>query len=287
MAALVALAIGRCEGNMGAALNSLALCDAGSRPPSDNGEWRLASSRGRSSGPRRLRLAVLGDSWVTSWEEVRDEGWHLMSPLPKGLRDGLDELGCWRCVELIVAGFPGSTAGRLLDLARLVRLREMSMLVDRFSGKLPWRGDLSKMVARFGVLADQQGLPVREDVDAVVLVAGWNDLRYGISGPEAAGRLLELRRLYRARGLEAIPLSIGRGLSAPRDLEARRTHANTQLVMTGLAVNTDALLEDLRPHAWKDSGHLTCASAEKVGRRLAGAVSARLVGEGAKPPIRW
>ena len=61
-----------------------------------------------------IRLACLGDSWVSCWTEENDPGpKRVIAEMPTALQAGLEERG--QKVELLIAGFPGSTTERLVD----------------------------------------------------------------------------------------------------------------------------------------------------------------------------
>merc|ERR1719330_994772 len=94
---------------------------------------------------QRLRLACLGDSWVCDWLESLGD-WKINTPMPLALRDGLEASGFE--VELVVAGFPGATVERILELARICRLRDMASLSA--SGR-SIKGDLMAKLDEFGL----------------------------------------------------------------------------------------------------------------------------------------
>lgn len=219
-----------------------------------------------------LRLACLGDSWVSDWAWGcgSNGGWGFRSPLTEALCDGLSALG--HQVEIVLCGLPGYTSERVLELANLCRLRDLASLLRGSGDNMP-RGNLAKLLSAYGV-ARYSSDGAAEDVDAVLVIAGYNDLRRGDSPRQIARRLLQIRELYQQRGVEALVVSVGEGRP---HLERWRRRVNAQL-MAGdpRAIDCDELLLGLDNSNWEECEHFTEQGSRVVGKLLAQAVAVRL-----------
>ena len=162
--------------------------------------------------------------------------WKLESPLPHAFSAGLEARG-WAVDDIVVAGCPGQTAGRLLDLAKLCRLRDISKVHARRGDHLPLHGDLVSPLVKLEIPMHWDH-KMDEELDVVVIFAGYNDLKYGTAdADEVARTMLELRDLYVSRGVDAFIVTIGAG--DPR-FDWQRRRVNAQLLAHG-AVDGDAL----------------------------------------------
>merc|ERR1712032_259719 len=216
----------------------------------------------------RLRVAVLGDSWVSSWKG----DWTLTSALPEGLKVGLHSHRS-ADIELITAGFPGFTADRIFSLANLCRLRCMSQLEG--GGSLPWYGDLKSPLRRLGFsLLCEDDRKSDEDVDAVVIVAGYNDFSHDQAKAEKVFRTLTtLQDLYTNRGILAVLVTPGQGHA---EYEEQCQLLNSWLFGRQYVVDCDALVNKLGDDAWQNMEHLTEEGSRQVGILLADAVCVHL-----------
>mmetsp|Transcript_37885 Transcript_37885/g.118159 ORF Transcript_37885/g.118159 Transcript_37885/m.118159 type:complete len:307 (-) Transcript_37885:182-1102(-) len=230
--------------------------------------------------PTPLRVACLGDSWISDYERGEHaDYWKLESHLPEAVLERLRE-ECDRDVEFLVAGFPGFTASRLLQLAKLCRLRDLARVHDRRGVHLPAQGSLRTELWKLGVpcaWADSNGSTPEEDVDLVLIVAGYNDLKYGERGgaDAVAQKLLQLRRLYASRGIEAIIVTIGEGSPC---VERMRRRANRRLLAEGSGdvVSCDDLVRGLGREMWANMEHFTPDGYRAVGSMLGAVVAQRL-----------
>lgn len=217
-----------------------------------------------------LRVAVLGDSWVSSWADE----WVLESALPAGLKAGL-RANTSSDIELIVAGFPGFTADRLLSLAERCRLRCLARLSTLNGGdELPWYGDLTSSLLAAGVPSlckDGQG--VNEHVDVVVIIAGYNDLSHDeADAKQVYTSLSRLQEIYAARGVRSVLVTLGQGRP---QFEEQRQLLNHWLLQKCLAVDCDALVARLGDDDWENMEHLTQEGSWALGFLLADHVSGR------------
>lgn len=223
-----------------------------------------------------LQVAVFGDSWVSDYERGEHaDYWNLESHLPEGLRQRLSaDASCE--VDLVIAGFPGFTAARLLEFAELCRLRDMAHVYHHRGCYLPLQGDLKTLLLARNIpcaWADERDL-VSEDVDIVVIIAGYNDLKYGaFKADEVAGKLLALRGLYAARGVEAVLVTVGEG--SP-DLEAQRHRVNELLLADGGTVGCDEFVRALGRDMWANMDHFTPEGYRALGGMLGSAIACRL-----------
>jgi len=222
-------------------------------------------------------VACLGDSWISDYERGEHaDYWKLESHLPEAFLERL-EAESDRDVEFVIAGFPGFTSARLLQLAKLCRLRDMARVHERRGVHLPASGSLKTALWQLGIpcaWADSESQ--EEDVDLVLIVAGYNDLKYGEGGPDAvARRLLQLRRLYASRGVEAVLVTIGEG--AP-DVEARRRRANRRLLADAEAgvVSCDDFVRGLGREMWANMEHFTPEGYRALGSMLGASAAQRL-----------
>jgi len=237
--------------------------------------WDMECS---SVGP--LRVACLGDSWVTDYERGEHaDYWKTESPLPEGLQQKLAST-LDREVELVIAGFPGYTAARLLDLARLCRLRDMSCVYSQKGSHLPRHGDLQTLLSERGISCswseDGWRNAVEEDVDMVVIIAGYNDLLYGELGPQqVVHRLLHLRQLYVDRGMDVVLVAIGQG---SHDVESSRWRANKLLLAQGgpSVVKVDEFVKNLDRSMWANKDHLTPNGYRSLGCQLGSVVAEKI-----------
>jgi len=234
-----------------------------------------------------FRVACFGDSWITDYERGEHaDYWKTESQLPEGLRTRLaDTLD--KEVELVIAGFPGYTAARLLDLARLCRLRDMSRVYSQKGSHLPRHGDLKTMLTTQGIpcaWSEEDKWAVEEDVDMVVIVAGYNDLLYGELRPEqVVQKLLQIRQLYVDRGVDAVLVTVGQG---SRAVESWRRRANKLLLVQGgsSVVNCDPFVNSLGRSMWANQDHLTPEGYKDLGCQLGSTVAERVHG---KPTGGW
>eukprot|EP00928_Gymnodinium_smaydae_P065537 TRINITY_DN48658_c0_g1_i1.p1 TRINITY_DN48658_c0_g1~~TRINITY_DN48658_c0_g1_i1.p1 ORF type:complete len:285 (-),score=41.59 TRINITY_DN48658_c0_g1_i1:268-1122(-) len=221
-----------------------------------------------------LRVACLGDSWVSDWAGEADS-WRLESPLPWALKQQLEKL-TGRAVELIVAGLPGFTAKRMSELAKLCRLRDIAEMQASNGWQLPCEGDLQEALMSRGAREDSRhrwGGVLPEDVDIVVIIAGYNDLRYDSdSGEDVAQHVLGLRQLYaERRHVDALVLTIGEGRP---EVESRRQCANLVLRKAG-AIDCDPFVASLPAEAWGNSEHLIAEGYATLGVKVADAIAMR------------
>jgi len=217
---------------------------------------------------RKLRVAVLGDSWVSSWKG----DWTLTSALPEGLKAGF-HIHMSADIELITAGFPGFTADRIFSLANLCRLRCLSQLEG--GNSLPWYGDLKSPLRRLGFsLLCEDDQESDEDVDVVVIVAGYNDFSHDQAKAKKVFRTLTtLQDLYTNRGVLAVLVTPGQGRA---EYEEQRQLLNSLLFGRQYVVDCDALVNKLDDDAWENMEHLTEEGSRQVGILLADAVCVHL-----------
>lgn len=215
----------------------------------------------------KLRLAVFGDSWVSRFVDEST----LDSSLPNGFLTRLLENTAMDG-ELVVAGFPGFTAKRMLELANMCRLRDMSRIYDSEAGCFWSKGDLKSEVVENAVpMIGMLRKTVDEDIDVVVIIAGYNDLAEGDS-IEVYETLAQLRDLYFARGVCPILVTIGEGRP---DVEEKRQTVNRWLLEKREAVDCDPLIQKLGNDAWQSWTHLKPEGSRSLGSLLADAMASR------------
>eukprot|EP00930_Biecheleria_cincta_P059693 TRINITY_DN45414_c0_g1_i1.p1 TRINITY_DN45414_c0_g1~~TRINITY_DN45414_c0_g1_i1.p1 ORF type:complete len:758 (+),score=88.11 TRINITY_DN45414_c0_g1_i1:60-2333(+) len=228
---------------------------------------------------KSLRFACLGDSWVACWTEDADGvPKKIVAPMPAALQAGLEARG--QSLELLVAGFPGATTERLLDLVKICRLRDM---VPMSSCGHSIKDDLvSRLEFRNVCFAAAANERLAEDVDVVLVAVGSNDLCYESLRQQVIGRLFLLRQIYVERGVEVILVSLGGvqpGGAKDRyeiDMEANRACVNARLLKEDWVLNFDDLMAGLGASLWLDSWHLTVEGCQTYGERLAEAISVYL-----------
>lgn len=231
--------------------------------------------------PGCLRLACIGDSWVTDWSEESPDKWRMHTPMTDALRAGFSALGS-ADIELITAGFPGATSARILELAQLCKVRDMAKLSAK---SVSIKQHLEYKLEKAGI-TNLKSLPrdarVCEDIDVIVLVLGSNDLStstWDCASDSILHRLRKLKHIFRVRGSEVVTVSVGGGANSLlmadmtaeelQALEEQRAHTNAALLAEDGVVDCDALLHGL-VNPWKADGwHLTDEGYEAFGRRLA------------------
>jgi len=165
---------------------------------------------------------------------------------------------------MCIAPFGGASARRLLQLTQVCRLRDLALFTDRH-GWLPQQGNIAEVMERAGV--PMRAGSVAEDVDIVLVIAGYNDLKRGASALDVVQTLLELEKVFKTRGVEMILVTMGRGHA---HLEEERLRANASCMQRcACVIDCDRLLERLGPSAWENHDHLTSDGYVALGRLLA------------------
>jgi len=221
-----------------------------------------------------LCVAILGDSWVSDFERGENaDWWKLESPLPYAVADGLVAHGV-PVSKTLVCGFPGFTASRLLDLAQRCSLRDMAKIQARKGFPLPIRGTLGPLLSERGVSGMWAGSWMSEEVDIVVIIAGYNDLKYREANADQVARFLfQLQDLYTRRDVEPIIVSIGAGKPC---LDRQRARVNELLFSQPGTVDCDVLVNQLGDGAWCNKEHFTADGYVDLGHMLARAIKEQL-----------
>jgi hypothetical protein len=190
----------------------------------------------------------------------------LKSPLPEGLQEGL-QANDLADAELIIAGFPGYTADRLLALSKLCSLRCLASLNG--GSELPWYGDLKSPLRSTGVHLWSGDAHRDEDVDVVFIIAGYNDFSHDDASPKQVYKTLtSLQDLYSKRGAVAIIVTPGEGRP---EYEKQRQVLNSWLLERHRVVDCDSLVCKLRDDAWANMEHFTEEGSKTLGTLLADA----------------
>eukprot|EP00439_Symbiodinium_sp_Y106_P043054 s3186_g5.t1 len=192
--------------------------------------WRLA---------RPVRVALIGDSWVTDLYQKSDgkrvRKSHTAWAMEASLRQRLGQMGAQ--VDFIFAGFPGTRSRALLSMCWLCRLRDMAKLARL---GYSWKYDPAKALKEQRLLSLSELLQ-DEELDVAVIcnsTSTWN--------------------------FEAWP-------------EADQTcqQVNETLKESSCCIDLDGFLQSLSPQHWRDEHHLADSGYKLLGQKLAGAVEER------------
>ena len=199
---------------------------------------------------RPLRVALIGDSWVTDLyqsdgKRVRKS--HTAWAMEAALRQRLGQ------VDFVFAGFPGTRANALLTLCSLCRLRDVAKLAKKgYSWKYDQRSALREQKIR--PLSEESR---DEELDVVVICLGSNDL-YDQNASQILGHLTKLHRLLEFRGVEVCQCSVYLHDSERQAWpEADQTcqMVNHELLKASSCINIihlDSFLQGLKPCHWRN-----------------------------------
>ena len=196
-----------------------------------------------------LRVALIGDSWVTDLYQRSDgkrvrkshTAWAMKASLEQRLRE----------VEFVFAGFPGTRTKALQALCSLCCVRDVARLAKLgYSWKYdPWTA-----------LEEQRIRPLSEEnkgeeLDVAVICLGSNDL-YDQASSEILSQLKRLHQHLEFRGVEVCQCSVYLHESERQawpDADQTCQQVNMSLLKDSSVnlVSLDAFLQSLRPCHWR------------------------------------
>ncbi|CAE7946563.1 ptprf [Symbiodinium sp. KB8] len=222
---------------------------------------------------RPLRVALIGDSWVTDLYEKSDgnrvrkshTAWAMEASLRQRLGQGVQ-------VDFVFAGFPGTRSRALLSMCWLCRLRDMAKLAKM---GYSWKYDPARALKeqRLQPLSEQ---PQEEELDVAVICVGSNDL-YDQPSSEILRTLSELCKHLEFRGVEVCQCSLYLHETERQAWpEADQACQQVNETLKGSScIDLDGFLQSLSPQHWRDEHHLADSGYKLLGQKLAGAVEER------------
>lgn len=198
---------------------------------------------------RPLRVALIGDSWVTDLYEKSDgnrvrkshTAWAMEASLRQRLGQGVQ-------VDFVFAGFPGTRSRALLSMCWLCRLRDMAKLAKM---GYSWKYDPARALKeqRLQPLSEQ---PQEEELDVAVICVGSNDL-YDQPSSEILRTLSELCKHLEFRGVEVCQCSLYLHETERQAWpEADQTCQQVNETLKGSScIDLDGFLQSLSPQHWR------------------------------------
>ena len=204
--------------------------------------WRLA---------RPVRVALIGDSWVTDLYQKSDgkrvRKSHTAWAMEASLRQRLGQMGAQ--VDFIFAGFPGTRSRALLSMCWLCRLRDMAKLARL---GYSWKYDPAKALKEQRLLSLSELLQ-DEELDVAVICVGSNDL-YDQPSSEILRTLSELYKHLEFRGVEVCQCSLylhETERQAWPEADQTCQQVNETLKESSCCIDLDGFLQSLSPQHWR------------------------------------